>query len=129
MKQYKFIPYDKDLVSRARELRKSETEAENIFWKKILKNGEFASIKFTRQKPIGSFIVDFYCASLALAVEIDGGIHRSQMERDAERDNYLRHKFGICVIRYGNDAVRNNPGKIIKDLREKIQSKSPDKGI
>ena len=93
MKIYKFLPYDKNLVSKARELRKSETEAERKFWFEVLKNKKLSDFKFTRQKPIGDFIVDFYCARLKLAIEIDGEIHKFQKERDAERDNILKTKY------------------------------------
>ncbi len=85
MKILKFIPYDKKLVSRARELRAEATQAEERFWE-ILQNKKFLGLKFTRQKPINHFIVDFYCASLGLAIEIDGGIHLTQKIRDKERD-------------------------------------------
>ena len=100
MKLYKFIPYDKNLVSKARELRKSETEAEKKFWSKVLKNEKLINFKFTRQKPIGNFIADFYCAKLKLAIEIDGKIHKFQKIRDDERDNLLKQEFGIKIIRY-----------------------------
>ena len=75
MKNFKFIPYNKNLVSRARELRREATQAEKLFWNKVLKNKKFAGFKFTRQKPLDSFILDFYCASLGLAIEIDGKVH------------------------------------------------------
>ena len=97
MKDFKFIPYDKNLVSRARELRKETTEAEKLFWNKILKNKKFVKFKFTRQKPLDYFIADFYCAKLCLVIEIDGEIHNFQKTRDKERDNLLEQKFGLKV--------------------------------
>ena len=51
MKLYKFIPYDKNLISKARELRKSETETEKVFWSKILKSKELKNFKFTEKLP------------------------------------------------------------------------------
>jgi len=125
MKLYKFIPYDKNLVSKARELRKSETEAEKIFWFKILKNKKLFNFKFTRQKPIGNFIVDFYCAELKLAIEIDGEIHKYQKVRDSERDNILKQKFGIKIIRYKNEEILNNIEDVLNDLVERILKYNP----
>jgi len=125
MKLYKFIPYDKELVYRARELRKSETEAERIFWIKILKNKKLIDFKFTRQKPVGNFIVDFYCAKLKLAIEIDGGIHKFQKTRDDERDNLLKQKFGLRILRYKNEDVLNNTKFILDDFIERINKYNP----
>ncbi|MCX6751320.1 MAG: DUF559 domain-containing protein [Candidatus Nomurabacteria bacterium] len=125
MKLYKFIPYDKNLVSKARELRKSETEAEKIFWFKILKDKKLINFKFTRQKPIGDFIVDFYCAQLKLAIEIDGEIHKFQKVRDSERDNILKQKFGLRIIRYKNKDVLKNTEFILKDLVKIIKKYNP----
>ncbi len=126
MKIYRFIPYDKNLVSKARELRKFETEAEKKFWSEILKNEKLTVFKFTRQKPVGNFIVDFYCAKLKLAIEIDGEIHKFQKIRDDERDNLLKQKFGIRIIRYKNEDVLNNTKFILNDLIQKLTF-PPDK--
>lgn len=116
-----YIPYDKNLVSRARELRKNTTVAESLFWDKVLKNKNLVDFKFTRQKPLDHFIVDFYCASLGLAIEIDGVIHDFQKPRDKERDNILEQKFGLKIIRYKNEEVLNNTEKVTKNLIEKIK--------
>ncbi|MFA6274156.1 MAG: DUF559 domain-containing protein [Candidatus Paceibacterota bacterium] len=121
MKTYKFLPYDKNLVSRARELRKSETKAEKKFWLEILKDKKLAHFKFTRQKPIDNFIVDFYCAKLKLAVEIDGEVHKFQKIRDDERDNILKEKFELKIIRYKNQDVLNNTKEVLDDLMEKLK--------
>lgn len=58
MNNFKFIPYDKNLVSRAREFRKDTTNVEELFWEKILKNKKLLGLKFTRQKPIERIIED-----------------------------------------------------------------------
>ncbi|MFA5791610.1 MAG: endonuclease domain-containing protein [Candidatus Paceibacterota bacterium] len=116
-----FIPYDKNLVSRARELRKETTETEKLFWNKILKNKKLVNLKFTRQKPLDYFIVDFYCASLSLIIEIDGKIHNFQKTRDKERDNLLKQKFGLKIIRYKNEEILNDTEKIVEDLVRKIK--------
>ena len=117
-----YIPYDKNLVSRARELRKEITEAEKIFWEKVLKNKNLVNFKFTRQKPLDHFIVDFYCASLGLAIEIDGEIHNFQKIRDKERDSVLKQKFGLKIIRYKNEEVLESTERVMKDLIRRINN-------
>ena len=95
--KYDFIPYDKNLVSRARELRNNQTREEKFFWSNILKSEEFRHLTFLRQKPIGNFIMDFYCAKLLLGIEIDGDIHDAN--RDKERDYILKHAVFVFVFR------------------------------
>jgi len=116
-----YIPYDKNLVSRAKELRKETTEAEKVFWDKILKSEKLSNFKFTRQKPLDCFIVDFYCAKLGLIIEIDGEIHNFQKERDRERDNILKQKLGLKIIRYKNKEILNNVEKVLGDLIKRIK--------
>ena len=117
-----YIPYDKNLIFRARELRKEVTEAEKIFWEKVLKNKNLVNFKFTRQKPLDHFIVDFYCASLGLAIEIDGEIHNFQKIKDKERDNVLKQKFGLKIIRYKNEEVLESTERVMKDLIRRINN-------
>jgi len=59
---------------RARVLRRNSTPAEVILWRD-LRNRRFDGHKFRRQRPIGPFIADFYCAALALVIELDGDSH------------------------------------------------------
>ena len=125
MKLYKFLPYDKNLVSRARELRKSETETEKKFWSEILKDKRLTLYKFTRQKPIGNFIMDFYCAKLKLAIEIDGEIHTFNKSRDKERDNMLKQEFGLRIIRYTNEDILSNIEKVTENLIGEINTTHP----
>lgn len=120
-----YIPYDKNLVSRARELRKETTKAEEVFWNKVLKNKKLEHLKFTTQKPLDNFIVDFYCAKISLVIEIDGVIHNFQKARDKERDNILKEKFGLNIIRYTNEEVLNNSEKIIEDLVKRLNTTHP----
>ncbi|MDR2639480.1 MAG: DUF559 domain-containing protein, partial [Helicobacteraceae bacterium] len=94
-----FLPYDKTLVSRAKENRKNPPPAETLIWNKVLRHRQFQAYKFLRQKPIGWYIVDFYSARLRLVIEIDGDIHASQVKYDETRNDYLR-SLGLNVIRY-----------------------------
>jgi very-short-patch-repair endonuclease len=117
----KFIQYNKKLVSRSRELRKNRTEAEIVFWGKVLKDKKITNYKFTQQKPLGDFIADFYCSKLLLVIEIDGEIHNELKGRDKERSEILLYKYGIKVIRYKNDDVLNNIEKVIGDFKNEIK--------
>jgi very-short-patch-repair endonuclease len=126
----KYIPYNKELVSRARELRLKQTPTEIVFWKTLLSK-KTINYKFTRQKPIDNFIVDFYCSKLLLAVEIDGEIHLTAEKRDQERTDMLCLKYGIQVVRYSNDDVLMDSTAVIDNLEKIIHTREsfpPDKG-
>jgi very-short-patch-repair endonuclease len=69
---------------RTKQLRQNMTSAERLLWKR-LRDHRLSGLKFHRQHPIGSCIVDFYCAASRLVIEIDGGIHLEQLEADALR--------------------------------------------
>jgi len=70
----KYIPYNKDLRDRARNLRKNMTASEKAVWYKILKK---LNIPIKRQKIIDNYIVDFYCSKAMLVIEIDGDTHNT----------------------------------------------------
>lgn len=111
----KHIPYDPKLTTFARTNRKNPTPAETILWQKLLRNRQFHGYKFLRQKPIGPYVADFYCAELKLVIEIDGDSHAAQEAYDAERTAYLRHQ-GIHVLRYTNLDVSQQLAGIHDDL-------------
>ena len=112
------IPFNKDLVMTARELRKAGNKAEIIFWLQVKKK-QVLGLDFDRQKVVGDFIVDFYCKNLAVAVEIDGSSHNDKVEYDFERDNYLK-STGLIVIHYKAKDVLNNVEGVIEDLKGKL---------
>ena len=89
----KFLPYDKRQTALARENRRNPTPAATLLWQKVL-----------RQKPIGDYIVDLYCAELRLVFEIDGDSHSEQIEYDAQRTRFL-NGLGLQVVRYTNREV------------------------
>ncbi|NEO00489.1 MAG: endonuclease domain-containing protein [Moorea sp. SIO3I7] len=100
------LPYNSNLVSRAKELRKTMTPAEKKLWSDYLKNFQF---RVLRQRPIGNFIVDFYCAALKLVIEVDGESHYTEAGQayDQERSQILEG-YGLKVIRFTNDEVLHN---------------------
>ena len=116
-----YIPYNKTLTQKARENRKNPTPAEKKLWYEVLGNKQLDNLKFTRQKPLNKYIVDFYCAELMLAIEIDGDTHADQEQYDKHRTEDL-NKYGIEVIRYTNAEVLNNLEGVYQDLCERISA-------
>ena len=115
-----YIPYDKKLVDKARANRKNPTSAEKKMWYEVLRNREFEDLKFTRQKPLDRYIVDFYCAELQLVIEIDGDSHAEQEEYDRVRTERLG-QYGITVIRYTNSDVLHHLDGVYVDLSDKVK--------
>ena len=116
-----FIPYDKKLTTFARKNRNNPTAPESKMWNEVLRMRHFADYKFLRQKPIGSFIVDFYCSSLRLAIELDGDTHAETVAYDAKRTQAME-ALGITVVRYTNDEVMKNLAGVYEDLVHRIAS-------
>ncbi len=85
------LSYDKHLKKYSRQLRKNMTDAEMALWSKI-RGKQLKGYQFYRQKPIGDFIVDFYCPKKNLVIEVDGGQHHSEEEKakDSHRDKYFQ---------------------------------------
>lgn len=110
-----FLPYDRKLTELARQNRSNPTKAELTIWHKILRKRQFARFKFLRQKPIGGYIVDFYCSELRLVVEIDGESHAETTEYDNERTKFL-NSLGLRVVRYTNEEVLHHLEGVYDDL-------------
>ena len=121
-----YIPYNKTLAQKARENRKNPTPAEKKLWYEVLANKRLNNLKFTRQKPLDEYIVDFYCAELMLAIEIDGDTHAHQEQYDKRRTENL-NKYGVEVIRYTNAEVLNNLEGVYQDLCKRISERKRKK--
>jgi adenine-specific DNA methylase/very-short-patch-repair endonuclease len=100
------LPYNPKLVDRAKELRKNLTEAEKKLWQEFLRTFEH---RVLRQRPIDHFIVDFYCHTLKLVIEVDGDSHFTEegKDYDGERTEILQ-RYGLHVLRFTNHEVLNN---------------------
>ncbi len=100
-----FLHNDPILKQRRRDLRRDQTEAERAFWLRV-RNKQFYGLRFVRQYSIGPYILDFFCPSLRLAIELDGGQHneRDNKEYDEARTQYLT-TLGIEVLRFWNNDV------------------------
>ena len=100
----KFLRNDPALKERRRALRRNQTESEKVFWAH-LRNKQFYGMKFFRQYGIGPYILDFYCPTIKLAVELDGGQHNQSenKEYDLVCSQYLKSRFG-CTRVEGNPS-------------------------
>lgn len=102
------------LTQLARELRKEATDAERLLWY-YLRARRFNNLKFRRQQPIGDYIVDFICFEKKLIIEVDGGQHAENEERDLERTTWLKQK-GYNVIRFWNNDVLHNCRGVLEEI-------------
>jgi very-short-patch-repair endonuclease len=116
-KEGTILKYLEDLRPLLKINRKNNTESEGIVWQ-LIRNKNLC-YKFTRQKPIGRFIIDFYCSQLLLAIEVDGGYHQQRKYQDQERDKYLEH-CQIKTIRILNMET-NDIGFLKKKLLREIE--------
>ncbi|MBQ2735969.1 MAG: DUF559 domain-containing protein [Clostridia bacterium] len=112
------IPYNKNLVSNARTLRKNMTREEKHLWYDFLKKLPF---NVRRQHNVENYIVDFYIAEKKIVIEVDGIQHTSQKskEDDIKRDTTLK-KWGIVVLRYSNKDINKNFKAVINDILIKL---------
>jgi very-short-patch-repair endonuclease len=114
-----YLPYDAALVPRAKELRKNMTTAEKKLWYGYLKTFKF---KVLRQRPIDHFIVDFYCPTLKLVIEIDGDSHFTDEGKDYDQERTQRLEgHGLKVLRFTNHQVLQD----FKNVCEAIQNWIP----
>jgi very-short-patch-repair endonuclease len=111
-------------VASARDLRERETRAEKMMWN-ALRGRRLAGLKFRRQHPIGPLVADFCCPDRRLIVELDGPIHDTQRDRDADRDALL-HAAGYHVIRVENDEVLGDLASVL-DRITALANSLPDR--
>ena len=102
-------------------LRNNAPTAERILWQQ-LKGKNFNGLKFRRQYSIDRYVVDFYCAELRLAIELDGETHlgQEQQEKDRFRQNEIE-KTGIRIARFRNTDIFNNLEGVLNRLDEYVK--------
>jgi very-short-patch-repair endonuclease len=117
--------YKPHLKMIAKQLRNNMTETEIRLWNQ-LKRGQLNGLKFLRQKPLGRYIVDFYCPSNKIVIEIDGAEHLEALKviNDAERDDYLQEKLKLKVLRFNSSDVYNNIDGVITKIKEETRRQS-----
>ncbi len=107
------------IMKKAELLRLQTTPAESALWD-YLKMNDW-NIKFRRQHAIEKYVADFYCHSLKLIIELDGGVHNNEDVKinDAAREKRIK-EFGITVLRFPNDAVLKNLPQTIKEIDQTV---------
>ncbi len=114
------------MIDQVRALRKNQTEAEAVFWE-LVRGKRLAGLNFRRQHQIGHYVVDFYCHSENLIVELDGEIHSTpeQRKKDQKRDKYLT-SIGNRVLRFTNAELFDDTKKVLKKISDSISPSGRD---
>ncbi|TVQ04040.1 MAG: endonuclease domain-containing protein [Balneolaceae bacterium] len=113
------IYYNPKLKERARELRNNSTLSEILLWNEI-KQRKMLGYQFYRQRPIGNYIVDFFCFKLRLVIEIDGNSHdECKFEYDMKRQNYLE-SLGFTVLRFDDLEVKKDIDNVLRVIESWI---------
>ena len=102
----------------ARSLRRRQTDAERLLWRH-LQSKQLEGFKFRRQAPIGKYIVDFVSFERKLIVEVDGGQHAVEIEKDQERENWLFTQ-GFNTVKFWNNEVLQNLEGVLEAIRDGI---------
>ena len=111
--------HNKDLIRVAKNLRSNMTKEEKHLWYDYLKNYK---VRFSRQKILGKYVADFYCAKANLVIELDGSQHYQEKELDYDkaRTEYLS-KFNIKVVRIPNNEVNKNFDGVCRHIDMTVQ--------
>jgi len=108
-----------------KELRNNATESEQFLWQ-FLKGSQLGGRKFRRQHSIGLFVLDFYCPSERLALELDGAVHDTT---DAKQHDEDRQKaiegLEITVLRFRNEAVLETINQVLAEIEKNFKEPPP----
>lgn len=102
-------------------LRMQMTRAEVLLWEQ-LRSHRLDGLKFRRQHPMASFIVDFFCPARKVIIELDGGVHEAQVDYDTARSEYLSAR-GYQVLRFSNDQVEKHMPVVLGEIRRVCQQR------
>lgn len=121
------IHYNPKLKPLSRKLRNNSTLSEVLLWEE-LKNRKMLGYKFLRQKPIGNYIVDFFCNKLKLVIEIDGDSHNSDtFEYDMNRQQWLESN-GLTVLRFDDLEVKKDMDNVLMGIEGWIRNYEESEG-
>ena len=114
------LPYNFNLKEYSRYLRKNSTLGEIILWQN-LRAGGMMNYKFNRQKPLGNYIVDFYCKALNLVIEVDGAYHFEDEQKiiDEERERVLK-SMGLNFLRFQDEEVKKDLSIVLNQIENYI---------
>ena len=118
-----FLSYKKSLKETARWLRNNMTLSEVLLWQQ-LKGKQLLGCDFHRQKPILNYVVDFYCPSLKLIIEVDGFSHDFKIEYDQKREKELE-KMGLNLLRFQDVEIKRDIGNVIQRIVNWIGEHTP----
>jgi very-short-patch-repair endonuclease len=107
------------LKSHAKNLRKKGVLSEVLLWDQ-LKGRKMRGYQFMRQKPIGDYIVDFFCSKLGLIIEIDGESHDGRFRYDEKRQNFLE-SIGFTVLRFEDAHVKTDMPNVLMAIEGWIE--------
>jgi very-short-patch-repair endonuclease len=123
------IPYNPILKELAKKLRQNMTFTEVKLWNE-LKNGKMLGYDFDRQRPIGNFIVDFYCKDLLLALEIDGITHRDEKAILKDRTRQIElETLGVNFLRFDALLIVNKVESVLKEIENWIVEYEAKNGV
>jgi very-short-patch-repair endonuclease len=125
----KILPYNPILKERAKKLRQNMTFSEVKLWNE-LRNGRMMGYDFDRQRPIGNYIVDFYCKDLLLALEVDGITHEEEKTilNDKERQKELEMS-GISFLGFDALLIVNKVESALREIERWISSYEERNGV
>ncbi len=111
-----FLPYNKKLKEFSRDLRSHSTLSEILLWQK-LRSSQFRGYAFNRQKPLGNYIVDFYCLKLDLVIEVDGNSHffEESVVEDQERQKVIE-RMGLNFLRFSDLEVKRSMPSVLEEI-------------
>jgi very-short-patch-repair endonuclease len=111
-----FLPYNRTLKEFSMDLRSHSTLSEILLWQK-LRASQFRGYAFNRQKPLGNYIVDFYCRKLNLVIEIDGNSHEYEevVLEDEERQRVLE-QLGVYFLRFPDVEVKRSMASVLNEI-------------
>lgn len=101
------------MTVRRKQLRNNSTSQERLLWKQL--QGKKLGFKFIRQYSVDNYVVDFYCPSKRMAIELDGDIHTKTMKYDKYRTSYLE-AFSIKVLRFKNSEIDSDIQSVLQKI-------------
>ena len=115
------LKYKAHLKEKARQLRSSMTDSEKVLWSRVRRK-QILGVQFYRQKPIGTYIVDFYAPQCRLVVEVDGSQHldAAHARRDAQRDAHMMGS-GLTVLRFSSRDVLRQTDEVVRAIFQAVR--------
>ncbi len=111
--------YNKQLKNLSRANRKAGNLPEALLWHELKQNK--LGVSFTRQRPIGNYVADFYCRTKKLVIEIDGSSHDNKYTYDKTRDEYMNN-LGIHVLRISDKDVKHDMSNVLIWIKHNIDN-------